>query len=80
MDENWYPFKDTTDITDISSPLLLLVGEGNEYETAGVQTYPEFSEQVHISVIPFASHLVHSEQPELYTKVLELFIEKISTE
>ncbi len=75
-DANWYPFDDTTDIRDISSPTLLLVGEGNKYETAGVQIYPKMNERVHVSIIPFASHLVHSEQPEIYTQILEQFILK----
>ncbi|BCB05162.1 alpha/beta fold hydrolase [Bacillus sp. KH172YL63] len=75
-DADWYPFHETTDIRDLSAPTLLMVGEGNEYETAGAQIYPKMNKRVHVSVIPFASHLVHAEQPEIYTKILEQFILK----
>jgi pimeloyl-ACP methyl ester carboxylesterase len=75
-DPNWYPFHDTTDIKGLSKPTLLLVGEGNKYETAGVQIYPQMNEQVHVSIIPFASHMVHYEQPEIYTQILEKFINR----
>ncbi|WP_456274804.1 alpha/beta fold hydrolase [Bacillus sp. AK031] len=73
-DATWYPFEDTTNVNDLSSPTLLL--EGNEYETAGALSYPKMNEQVHISIIPFAAHLVHAEQPEIYTQILETFIKQ----
>ncbi|MFD1738716.1 alpha/beta fold hydrolase [Bacillus salitolerans] len=77
-DESWYPFNETRDIKTISSPILFMVGEGNKYETAGASMYPEMNKQVHVSIIPFASHLVHSEQPEIYTNILEEFIVRYS--
>ena len=39
----------------------------------GATIYPKQNEQIHIAVVPFAGHLVHNEQPELYTKILEVF-------
>src|SRR5690606_39129893 len=67
-DEHWYPFHITKDLDGINSPVLYMVGEGNKAETNGAILYPLLKEDVHVSIIPFASHLVHSEQPEIYTK------------
>ncbi|RCW76942.1 alpha/beta fold hydrolase [Saliterribacillus persicus] len=77
-DENWYPFEITKDLEDITSPILFMVGEGNKTETKGALFYPSIKDDVHVSIIPFASHLVHSEQPDIYTKILEKFINKVN--
>lgn len=61
----------------ISAPILFLVGEGNPWETKGAALYPTMKETVHVGIIPFAAHLVHSEQPEIYLKILERFLEEI---
>ncbi|WP_075618015.1 alpha/beta fold hydrolase [Paenisporosarcina indica] len=76
-DEDWYPFNETKNLDGILSPILYMVGEGNKGETIGAILYPQMKENVHVSIIPFASHLVHSEQPEIYTKVLDVFLQKI---
>ncbi|MGP4108546.1 alpha/beta fold hydrolase [Virgibacillus sp. L01] len=73
-DEDWYPFQQTKDFNGIESPVLYMVGEGNKGETNSAILYQIMKEDVHVSIIPFASHLVHSEQPELYTKILEMFL------
>ena len=80
QDEHWYPFHETKDLDGINSPVLYMVGEGNKVETKGAILYPLLKEDVHVSIIPFASHLVHSEQPEIYTKVLDAFIKKVEKE
>lgn len=76
-DEEWYPFQVTKDLDGINSPVLYMVGEGKISETKGAIVYPLIKDDVHVSIIPFASHLIHSEQPEIYTKVLDLFIKKV---
>lgn len=76
-DEEWYPFDETKDLTGIHSPILFIVGEGNPNETQGAISYRSMQNNVHVSVIPFASHLVHSEQPELYSKIVNLFLKNI---
>ncbi|MCT2536249.1 alpha/beta hydrolase [Aquibacillus koreensis] len=77
-DENWYPFEITKDLEGITSPVLFMVGEGNKPETKGALLYPSIKDDVHVSIIPFASHLVHSEQPDVYTKILEKFINRVN--
>ncbi|WP_336498974.1 alpha/beta hydrolase [Psychrobacillus sp. FJAT-51614] len=79
-DEHWYPFQMTKDLDGINSPVLYMVGEENKGETEGTILYPLLKEDVHVSIIPFASHLVHSEQPEVYTKILDVFIKKVEKE
>ena len=74
---DWYPFHETGDVTSIQCPALLIVGEGKEHEVKGVLKYPEMNERFHVAVVPFAAHLVHSEQPELYTMILERFLTKV---
>ncbi|ATP40439.1 alpha/beta hydrolase [Solibacillus sp. R5-41] len=76
-DEHWYPFYVTKDLDGIGAPVLFIVGEGNTAETKGATLYPLLKKNVHVSIIPFASHLVHCEQPEIYTKILEVFFNKI---
>ncbi|WP_027963995.1 alpha/beta fold hydrolase [Halalkalibacillus halophilus] len=77
-DENWYPFEETKDLDGIISPVLYIVGEGNKEETKGTLLYPLLKDDVHVSIIPFASHLVHLEQPDLYSRILEKFITEIN--
>ncbi|MGG0177533.1 alpha/beta fold hydrolase, partial [Gottfriedia acidiceleris] len=60
----------------LEMPILFMVGEGNLHEIKGAITYPNVGNDVHVSVIPFASHLVHIDQPEIYTNILEQFIFK----
>lgn len=76
--DEWYPFEETKDLAGIQSPILLIVGEGNPNETTGAISYRSMHEHVHVSIIPFASHLVHLEQPKLYSEVLDLFLKNIS--
>lgn len=75
--DDWYPFGETKDLSDIDSPILYIAGEGNPNETKGVLYYPAKHDHVHVSVIPFASHLVHAEQAELHAKTFELFLSHV---
>lgn len=76
-DVNWYPFEITSDFNGVDVPILFMVGEGNPDEVISGSKYQRMHENVHVSVIPFASHLVHSEQPTIYTEVLETFLDKV---
>ena len=80
QNQEWYPFEETKDLDGINCPVLYIVGEGNKDETKGAIVYPLMKEDVHVSIVPFAAHLIHSEQPEIYTKVLELFLDKVGKE
>lgn len=64
-------------MVDIKRPVLFMVGEGNSYEVKGAAVYPQMNNRFRVSVIPFASHLVHIEQPEIYTTILELFLTNV---
>ncbi|MYL56271.1 alpha/beta fold hydrolase [Virgibacillus halodenitrificans] len=76
-DENWYPFEETKDLEGIAAPVLYIVGEEKDMETKGALLYPSLQDNVHVSIIPFASHLVHLEQPKIYTQILEEFIDNV---
>ena len=75
-DSEWYPFHLTENLEGIHTPLLYIVGEGNKAESKSAILYQSLKKDIHVSIIPFASHLVHSEQPKIYTEVLSLFLEK----
>ena len=72
----WYPFHETEDISTIQCPVLYIVGEEKKHEVLGIQKYSNMIKDIHVAVFPFAAHLVHSEQPEIYSMILEQFIEK----
>ncbi|WP_406944307.1 alpha/beta fold hydrolase [Halobacillus sp. SY10] len=74
QNEEWYPFEATSSIQSLNMPVLFLIGEGQEHEVKGVTVYKEQSDSIHVAVLPFASHLVHSEQPDLYNKTLDVFL------
>lgn len=74
QNEDWYPFKDMKAFDDFNFQSLFVVGERNPWETVAVNIYPKNNKNVHVAVIPFAGHLVHTEQPELYCKVLDEFL------
>jgi pimeloyl-ACP methyl ester carboxylesterase len=73
----WYPFHITGDVSNITSPVMIIVGEGNRNETKGAIYYQEQLPKAHIAVIPFASHQVHNEEPEIYSKILEAFLSNV---
>ncbi|WP_257968048.1 alpha/beta fold hydrolase [Peribacillus deserti] len=75
--EDWYPFDVTKNVSDLKMPTLFLVGEGYNHEVKGALTYPAMNKNIHLAIIPFASHLVHIEQPHLYSMILERFLTEI---
>ncbi|MFS0691019.1 alpha/beta hydrolase [Sporosarcina sp. 179-K 8C2 HS] len=77
IEEDWYPFNETTDLSMLKCPVLYIVGEDKKHEVFGVSIYPNQNENIHVAVVPFASHLVHNEQPEVYTAILDLFFRKV---
>lgn len=72
----WYPFQETNSLMGIDAPILVLAGEKSAHEVAGAVAYKKAQENIQIAVIPFAAHLVHAEQPEIFTEVLALFLEE----
>lgn len=76
-DPEWYPFDETKDLDALNMPILIMVGEGKPDEVKTAMIYPETNMNVHVSIIPFTGHLVHDEQPEVYTKVLEVFLNRV---
>lgn len=70
----WYPFHETSDLTGIAAPVLVMAGEGNSNESISAIDYGKEQENVHVAILPFGSHLIHAEQPELYSKILGLFL------
>lgn len=73
-ESDWYPFNQTADLSMLAFPVLYIVGESNPSETAGTLSYPKMNKNIHVSIIPFAGHTVHLDQPEIYNKTLELFL------
>ena len=74
---DWYPFDETGDVVDLAVPALCLVGGGSADEFAAAEAYKRLNRDLHISILPFAGHLVHREQPELYAHTLNTFLNSL---
>lgn len=72
--EDFYPFEEIGDVGNLTIPTLCLVGEKQNLEVSSAITFQEKNPKIHIAVIPFAGHLVHREQPDLYSQTLESFL------
>lgn len=77
---NWYPFQDMNMLSSCSFPTLVMVGEGQKNETNIALEYPMNNSNVHIAIVPLAAHLVHSDQPKIYSLILEEFIQQITVQ
>jgi pimeloyl-ACP methyl ester carboxylesterase len=77
INEDWYPFNLTMDLSALKCPTLYIVGEDKKHEIEGASIYAIQNKHIHVAVVPYAGHLVHSEQPEVYTAILNLFINKV---
>lgn len=51
-------------------------GEDQVNEVKGAINYAQKNDNIHPAIIPFAAHLVHNEQPEVYTILMEKFLRK----
>lgn len=71
---DWYPFEETNDLSELNMPVLFIVGENASLETVGIVKYPQSNENIHVSVIPFAGHIVHNDQPDSYNLIFEQFL------
>jgi len=59
----------------LTMPVLYIVGEQNAHEMIWAITYPKMNPNIHVSIVPFAGHTVHPDQPEIYNKIVERFLE-----
>ena len=75
--DNFYPFDKTGDVADLKVPTLCMMGEQQELEVSSTVKYKQLNSNINISIIPFAGHLVHRDQPELYTQTLHTFIKNV---
>ncbi|HDR5105801.1 TPA: alpha/beta hydrolase, partial [Bacillus anthracis] len=46
-----------------------------EDEVVAATTFKQLNANIHIAVIPFAGHLVHNDQPEIYSDILSNFLQ-----
>ncbi|WP_456278980.1 alpha/beta fold hydrolase [Bacillus sp. AK128] len=77
FDPEWYPFVHTGNLNGIASPILLLIGEDAMDEVKSAIAYKEAYENVKIAILPFAGHMVHHQQPNLYISVLNNFLNSL---
>lgn len=74
---DFYPFDKTGDVATLKIPTLCMVGEQQNLEVSAAATYKLLNAHINMSIIPFAGHLVHREQPDLYTQTLYTFLKNI---
>lgn len=77
QEDDFYPFNETGDLSELSVPTLCLFGEAEENERLAAMAYKQLKPDIHVSIIPFAGHLVHRDQPDLYSQTLYTFIESL---
>lgn len=75
--EGFYPFYETGHISDLQCPTLYLAGGELDREYWAAISYKQLNPYIHVAIIPLAGHLVHDEQPELYSHTLLKFINSI---
>ncbi|MES5894200.1 alpha/beta fold hydrolase [Bacillus cereus group sp. RP43] len=70
-----YPFHETGDVAKLQVPTLCIVGGDSEDEVTAATTFKQLNNNIHIAVIPFAGHLVHNDQPKIYSYILSNFLQ-----
>lgn len=73
--KDWYPFDETGEVANLQIPTLCIAGGDAEDEVTATTTFKQLNENIHIAVIPFAGHLVHNDQPEIYSNILSNFLQ-----
>ncbi|MBG0962491.1 alpha/beta fold hydrolase [Bacillus sp. SRB1LM] len=73
--KDWYPYDETGEVVNLQIPTLCIVGGDSEDEVTAATTFKQLNKNIHIAVIPFAGHLVHSDQPKIYSNILSNFLQ-----
>ncbi|HFK1452671.1 alpha/beta fold hydrolase [Bacillus pacificus] len=73
--KDWYPFDETGDVVNLQIPTLCIAGGDSEDEVTAATTFKQLNGNIHIAVIPFAGHLVHNDQPKIYSDILSNFLQ-----
>ncbi|MFJ8238829.1 alpha/beta fold hydrolase [Bacillus tropicus] len=73
--KDWYPYDETGEVATLQIPTLCIVGGDSEDEVTAATTFKQLNKNIHIAVIPFAGHLVHSDQPKIYSNILSNFLQ-----
>lgn len=53
------------------------MGGESQAEVTAAMTFKELNPAIHIAVIPFANHLVHRDQPDVYSNILSKFLQSV---
>lgn len=72
-----YPFDQVSNVSDISVPMLCISGGSSKKEVANALNFKRLNPEIHISVIPFAGHLVSEDQPLIYAQTLHCFVGEV---
>lgn len=72
--EESYPFDQIRDVSTIGFPMLCISGGSSELEIANALNFKELNPEIHMSIIPFAGHLVSEDQPLIYSQTLHCFM------
>lgn len=75
--DEFYPFDKTGDVAELKVATLCMMGEQQELEVSSTVRYKQLNSNINISVIPFVGHLVHRDQPDLFTQTLHTFIRNV---
>lgn len=72
--EEAYPFDQLKEVSTIGVPMLCISGGSSKKEIANALNFKELNPEIHMSIIPFAGHLVSEDQPLVYSQTLYSFL------
>ncbi|WP_433958148.1 alpha/beta fold hydrolase [Cytobacillus horneckiae] len=77
--EQDYPFHETGDVKEIQLPTMCIAGGDVDREFEAALKYKELNQRINMAIIPFAGHLVHRDQPQIYSSTLEAFLKQVES-
>lgn len=81
IEADWYPHQLVSDLSKLSEiPTLILAGEQVGPEVKGISYYKEKYKHIHVAILPFAGHLIHRDQPDLFNKIIAQFLKNLEVE
>lgn len=58
---------------------MCIAGGDVDREFEATLKYKELNQRINMAIIPFAGHLVHRDQPQIYSSTLEAFLKQVES-
>ena len=74
---DFYPFEQLALVRTLVMPLLCIMGDELLREVEAAAEFKGLQPAMQLAILPSAGHLVHRDQPELYSLLIEKFLREI---